>query len=455
MIRSVILTISLAGSAVLGAQRSRPEGTTRERALVITHATILDTRGGPLRSDMSVVIRDGRIVSIAPTASDKQRQESGAIVLNAKGKFLIPGLTDMAVHLSWTTSSALPLLVANGVTSVRDMGGRLEQIDDWRTKIAAGLLVGPSIMRVGPMLNGKSYNQFQMAIGTPEESRGVVRTLKFIGADGINLERRVQRATYFSLLDEARRQSLPVGGHVPLEITPREATDSGQATIENVETLFDGTFSAGLKDEEMPAAVDRFISSGAADSLFLRFVRNHTGVTPVIAMFAWTIAQSDSATTPDPRLRYVAKSFRGMLQQQRLSASDLNILKPRVPTFLRAVGRMNRDSVMLLAGTDIAGARIPGFSLHDELAMLVTAGLTPMHALQTATINPAVVLNQTKDRGTVETGRIADLVLLEKNPSQDIRNTTQISAVVLRGRLFTRADLDALLALGQRLANHQ
>jgi len=361
----------------------------------------------------------------------------------------------MAVHLSWTTSSALPLLVANGVTSVRDMGGRLEQIDDWRTKIAAGLLVGPSIMRVGPMLNGKSYNQFQMAIGTPEESRGVVRTLKFIGADGINLERRVQRATYFSLLDEARRQSLPVGGHVPLEITPREATDSGQATIENVETLFDGTFSAGLKDEEMPAAVDRFISSGAADSLFLRFVRNHTGVTPVIAMFAWTIAQSDSAATPDPRLRYVAKSFRGMLQQQRLSASDLNILKPRVPTFLRAVGRMNRDSVMLLAGTDIAGARIPGFSLHDELAMLVTAGLTPMHALQTATINPAVVLNQTKDRGTVETGRIADLVLLEKNPSQDIRNTTQISAVVLRGRLFTRADLDALLVLGQRLANHQ
>ena len=110
---------------------------------------------------------------------------------------------------------------------------------------------------------------------------------------------------------------------------------------------------------------------------------------------------------------------------------------------------------MLLAGTDIAGARIPGFSLHDELAMLVTAGLTPMQALQTATINPAVVLNQTKDRGTVETGRIADLVLLEKNPLSDIRNTTQISAVVLRGRLFTRADLDALLALGQRLANDQ
>jgi imidazolonepropionase-like amidohydrolase len=175
----------------------------------------------------------------------------------------------------------------------------------------------------------------------------------------------------------------------------------------------------------------------------------------VIAVFAWTVAQSDSGATPDPRLKYVARSFRGMLQQQRLSASDLNILKPRVPAFLRAIGRMNRDSVMLLAGTDIAGARIPGFSLHDELAMLVTAGLTPLQAIQTATINPATILKQTKDRGTVETGRLADLVLLEKNPLSDIRNTTQISAVILRGRLFARAALDSLLSSGQRLANDQ
>jgi hypothetical protein len=451
MIRRLILTISLAGSAVLGAQAPRQQG----RPLVITHATIVDTRGGPLRGNMSVVIRDGRIVSIAPTASNEQPPQSNAIVLNARGKFLIPGLWDMAVHLSWTTSSALPILVANGVTSVRDMGGRLEQIDDWRTKIAAGLLVGPDIIRVGPMLNGKSYNQFQMAVGTPEESRGVVRTLKFIGVDGINLERRVQKASYFALLDEAKKQSLPVGGHVPLEIAPREATDSGQTTIENVETLFDGTFSTGLKDDEMPAAVDRFISTGAADTLFRRFVRNHTAVTPVIAVFAWTVAQSDSTATPDPRLKYVARSFRGMLQQQRLSASDLNILKPRVPAFLRAIGRMNRDSVMLLAGTDIAGARIPGFSLHDELAMLVTAGLTPLQAIQTATINPASILKQTKDRGTIETGKLADLVLLEKNPLSDIRNTTQISAVILRGRLFARAALDSLLSSGQRLANDQ
>jgi hypothetical protein len=455
MIRSLILTFTLAGSVELGAQSSLPHGATRGRLLVITHATIVDTRGGPLRSDMSVVIRDGRIVSIAHSASGQQRNTSGATVLNARGKFLIPGFWDMAVHLSWTTSSALPILVANGVTSVRDMGGRLGEIDDWRTKIAADLLVGPDIVRVGPMLNGKSYNQFQMALGTPEESRGVVRTLKFIGVDGINLERRVQRASYFSLLDEARHQSLPVGGHVPLEITPREATDSGQTSIENVETLFDGTFSTGLKDDEIPAAVDRFISTGAADTLFRRFVRNHTAVTPVIAMFAWTVAQGDSAATPDPRLKYVASSFRGMLNQQRLSASDLNILKPRVPAYLRAVQQMNRDSVLLLAGTDVAGPRIPGFSLHDELAMLVTAGLSPLQAIQTATINPALVLHQTKDRGTVETGKIADLVLLEKNPLSDIRNTTQISAVVLRGRLFTRADLDALLSLGQRLANDQ
>jgi len=114
---------------------------------------------------------------------------------------------------------------------------------------------------------------------------------------------------------------------------------------------------------------------------------------------------------------------------------------------------MNRDGVMLLAGTDIAGSRIPGFSLHDELSMLVKAGLNPLQALQTATLNPAIVLNRTQDFGSIEAGKIADLVLLDANPLENIDNTGRISAVVLKGRLLRRSDLDKLLQDAQQLAN--
>lgn len=128
-------------------------GNQSSTSVVITHVTIIDTRGGPARRDMNVIIQGDRIASIE---KGNTKLRPGAIVLDGRGKFLIPGLWDMQVHLSWTTASALPLLVANGITNVRDMGGPLEEIDDWRTKIRAGLLVGPDIVRVGPMLKARA-----------------------------------------------------------------------------------------------------------------------------------------------------------------------------------------------------------------------------------------------------------------------------------------------------------
>ncbi len=436
-----ILIFVLLGTA-LGNQAST--------SVVITHVTIIDTHGGPARRDMNVIIQGDRIASIE---KGNIKLRPGAIVLDGRGKFLIPGLWDMQVHLSWTTVSALPLLVANGITNVRDMGGRLEEIDDWRTKIRAGLLVGPDIVRVGPMLNGKSFNRYQLVTGTPAETRSVVRTLKFIGVDGLEIERRVERDSYFALLDEAREQGLPVGGHIPITITPEEATNSGQTTIEHIETLFEGTLSAGQKEEELPAIIDRFLSSGAAESLFARFVKNHTAFTPDIAMWEWSTKALDASVPPDPLSRYVALSARNEFKNQHASPEELKNLKREFPRLLEVVGRMHRAGVILLAGTDIAGPRIPGFSLHNELSMLVAAGLTPAQALQAATLNPANVLKTTNDFGSVEVGKVANLVLLDANPLENIDNTRRISTVVLKGKVFNRTQLDRLLNEGERLAN--
>ena len=206
----------------------------RAKSLAITHVTVIDTTGGPARPDTTVVIGDGRITNIGGSAP------SDAQIVDGRGKFLIPCLWDMHVHLSWTKESALRLLVASGVTGVRDLGGTLGEIDEWRTKIAAGLLVGPRIVRVGPILNGKKFNRFQMVPGNPDETRGVVRALKEVGVDFIKVHRRMERESYFAAIDEAKKQGLPLVGHIPMTVTPEEASDAGQATVKHVATLFEG-----------------------------------------------------------------------------------------------------------------------------------------------------------------------------------------------------------------------
>ena len=193
--------------------------------LAITHVTVIDTEGGGgARPDMTVLIREGRIAAVQRGAA----VPGGTQELDGRGKFLIPGLWDMHVHLSWTTASALPVLLANGVTGVRDVGSDLGEIDGWRTRIAAGLLSGPRIFRAGPILNGKSFNKYQLETGDSSQARGIVRALKWVGVDFIKVHRRTPRESYFAIIDEARKQGLAVVGHVPMTVTPAEASDAGQ-----------------------------------------------------------------------------------------------------------------------------------------------------------------------------------------------------------------------------------
>ena len=420
----------------------------RPKQLAITHVILIDTTGAPPRLDMTVVIAEDRITEIGKSA--KVKIPRGARIVDAAGKYLIPGLWDMHMHLSWTTASALPLLIANGVTGVRDMGGRLTEIDEWRTKIASGLLVGPRIVRAGPQLNGQKFNPYQIVAANPDETRGVVRALKEAGVDFIKVHRRLPRDCYFAAIDEAKRQGLTLVGHIPMTVTPEEASDAGQATIEHVETLFEGTFSAALKERKLSEAV-RLWRAEEGDKLFARFVKNHTVVTPTLAAWRWFVTFSDPSLPADPRSRYVALSVKKAYPRPSKTPDDLTEFTQRFAEFREVVRQMNRSGVTLIAGTDTA-VTAPGFTLHDELAVLVEAGLTPLQALQAATLTPAKVLNKAKDFGTIETGKMADLVLLDRNPLEDIRNTQRIHAVILNGKLLDRVALDRLLAEGERAA---
>ena len=444
MVRPLLLAFSLVAAAPAALPQPSPP------PLAIVGVTVVDPGSPAPQPDMTVRIRDGRIVSVEKSAAAGPLGQD--VRVDGRGKFLIPGLWDMHVHLSWTRESALPVLVANGVTGVRDLGSDLSEIDVWRGRIAAGALTGPRIVRAGPILNGRSSNRYQLLTGGPEQARGIVRALKQDGVDLIKVHRRVPREDYFAIVEEAKKQGLPLVGHIPMTVTPEEASDAGEL-LEHTETLYEGTFSAALKDDELPDAIRRFRADGA-DALFARFVKNRTSVTPVLVAWQYLLDHPGTSWEQDPRIRYVARSFqeKARAQPPPVSAEELPLLTRIVAEYRETVRQLDRAGVTLLAGTDIAAIRIPGFTLHEELATLVASGLTPLAALRTATRNPAMVLGKEKEFGGVQPGMAADLVLLDADPLRDIHNTQRIAAVVVNGALLSRADLDALLKLGAELA---
>jgi imidazolonepropionase-like amidohydrolase len=377
-----------------------------QQSLVLSDVTVIDGTGEAPRANRTVIITGDRIARIVDASVSTVPK--GARVIQARGKFLIPGLWDMHVHL---TASALPALVAHGVTGVRDMGNILSDVDSWRAQIAGGTRVGPRIFRVGPTLNGQAFGPAHVAIASDAEARAAVRVLKHVGVDAIKIHRALSREAYFALSDEAKKLSIPFVGHIPQAVTAQEASDAGQASFEHTETLFEG--NAPLKREDAPA-------------LFARFVQNHNAFTPTLVNYRGSAEPANI----DPEL----------LQKY----PDLPVGRKKIfSSFLELVGLMNQAGVTLLAGSDLGSKWIsPGSSLHDELALLVEAGLTPMQALQAATHNPARFMKV--DAGTVEAGKIADLLLLDANPIEDIRNTRRIHAVMLRGKLFERSALQSL-----------
>ena len=413
------------------------------RTLVFTNITIIDATGAPPQPGMTVVVRNGRIEALGKTGQLRVPRESQ--VVNGAGKFMIPGLWDMHVHLTDAKPSAIPALVANGVTGVRDMGSRLKELDEWRVKIEEGSLIGPQIFRAGPILNGEAFGPVQLAVADAAEARAAVRALAKVGVDFIKIHMTLTRDQFLAIADEAKKVGLPFVGHIPGSVPPEEASDLGLASVEHTETLFQGTFDPRLPREKMLAAMTL---------LFQRFAKNRTFYTPTLIMYKASADFRDFA--PHPQSKYVARSA----SDRMLKAAEQSKKYPDIVTgrkrilvdLILLVGMMRQNGVQVMVGTDLSDGRIfPGFSVHEELALLVDAGFTPAQAIEAATRVPTEFL-KLGDAGTIQQGKRADFIVLNADPLQDIRNTTKIDAVVLRGRLLNRRNLDALLADAELLA---
>lgn len=438
-------------------------------SIVFTHATVIDATSAPAKSDMTVVITGDHIAQLGK--SDNLRAPPGARVIDATGKFLIPGLWDMHGHLHGPSSYKpgiphLPLLIANGVTGLRDTGSSiqfLEAISRMRKEIEEGTLLGPRIVAAGPLVDGPEPTfRDSIAVSNEREGRLAVTTIKQHGADCVKVYNLLPRGAYFAIADEARKQGIPFFGHVPSSVSVSEASDAGQASVEHLtgvllacssrEQDISKEIEAGTPPSQWMRRILDTYNAGKAKALLARFKRNHTWQCPTLVWLHHGVTLADKSAFAEASLKFIPFAVRKEWSEeprvQRLSAEgDSALYKQYVQKQFALVGAMQRAGVELLAGTDMPKPfLLPGFSLHAELALLVEAGLTPMEALKTATINPARFLGKEKELGTIEKGKLADVVVLDANPLSDIRNTGKINAVVVGGRLLDRKALNELLA---------
>ncbi len=446
-------------------------------SLVINHVTVINPGVDSPRQDVAIIVAGHEIVAVVP--SKRLKTAPSVKVIDGTGKFVIPALWDMHTHFR-DAPRDLKMDIANGVLGIRDMGGVAKEVFPLRDAIVQGKQLGPKIVACGPIIDGPnswSNPDFTISVNTAEEARAAVVSLKQQGTDCIKVYDGLSRDSYYAIIDEAKKQSLPVVGHRPVAISVREASNAGQRSLEHGVALSGGStaedeFDKRAQDQSVfqeamrtknfalvPAkiAVDNTLmldhfSQQRADEIYKLLARNNTFLTPTLVTQQEITFIDDLSVKPDPRMQYVSaedlqywKPQNGLLSKYR-TPEYIAMKRREYAKMLEEVHRAQVLGVRLLAGTDITiPYTYPGFSLHDELKLFVNAGLTPMQALQTATINPAVLLGLSKTWGRIDRGYTANFLLLNADPLRDISNTTKIDSVIVNGQLLNRARLDQLL----------
>jgi imidazolonepropionase-like amidohydrolase len=424
-------------------------------AVVIRNVTVIPMTGAAPSARQSVVVRNGRIAEISPSA--QVRVPAGATVVDGTGKYLIPGLFEMHAHASKARASSLGLYVAHGVTTIRDQGSEHAEVLRWRREIRAGARVGPRMLIAGPYLESlrniermrrdppearvEPFERARIPVGSPADARRVIDSLAALEIDYFKIIT-VEDSHYYLALargELAHRKRLV--GHVVIG-SPSLFLEAGQDGI----------------DHGFPISIDS-LPREQRMAFWHELAWRDVGVVPTLVTvtesvfrpreyFQALVADTTGATHP---LRPYLSAFLILDWREQVEEATPErraYFERAWPIGLKHVREMREAGVRIMAGSDVAVLNIfPGTTLHEELRLFVdSVGMSPMEALVSATRKPAEWLGLADSVGTIESGKVADLVLLDGNPLENITNTRRIAAVVLRGRLFQRRELDALLA---------
>jgi imidazolonepropionase-like amidohydrolase len=440
---------------------------------IIRHVTVIDVEHGKAQPGQAVVLRGADIVAVGPDAAvaDKWRADTS---VEGRGTFMIPGLWDMHVHfgggpeLTAENEALFPLYVAHGITTIRDCSGDLhDQVLAWRQAIADGRLFGPRLLTSGAKIEGlKPVWKGTIEVGSRAGVDAAIARLQRDRVDFVKItDSTLDPQLFLYALGRAKAVGLRTSGHIPMALTVRQAVDAGISSIEHI----DYAFKAGVKDEAQIAAdfaakrIDRAeanrrlhagFDEATAMAAYRQFAKAGVFVTPTLngSRILAYLDRDDHAN--DPYLAYVGPKLRKTYDWriERAAKADAAAIAARHQDYERSAAvlpMLQKAGVTIIAGTDagfLNSFNYPGIGLHDEMSLFVARGLTAPQALAAATRAGPAWFGELNRYGSIAPGKSADLVLLDRNPLTDIAATRTIRRVILRGKSYDRAALDAMLA---------
>lgn len=464
-----ILTFALA-SCLAGSALAAPQhGDT-----VMRHVTLVDVEHGRAIANQAVVWRGDTVVATGADARITKDWRAKASI-DGRGRYLIPGLWDMHVHFGGgpdlidENKALLPLYIAYGITTIRDCSGDLpNDVLAWRGEIASGQLFGPRLLTSGAKIEGIApIWKGTIEVGSRADvDAAIIRLRQRDKVDFVKItDSTLKPDLFLYALQKAKGVGLRTSGHIPMALTVKQAVDAGISSIEHI----DYAFKAGVKDEAAIAAdfaagridraeanrrIDRGFDAQTAMASYRDFAARGVFVTPTLNGSRIIAYLDRDNHDDDPFLAYIGPKLRKTYDWriQRAAKDDAAAISARHEHYERMAAvlpMLQKAGVTIIAGTDagfLNSFNYPGQGLHDELSLFVDKGLTPAQALSSATRAGPAWFGQMARYGGIATGKAADMVLLDRNPLTDIGATRAIRTVVLRGKVYDRAALDAMLA---------
>jgi imidazolonepropionase-like amidohydrolase len=411
----------------------------RAETLALVGATLIDGTGQPAVADAAVVINKGRIVACGPRTQVKIPKD--ATVIDEQGKTILPGLWDMHAHFEQVEWG--PIYLAAGVTTVRDVGNELEFITAVRDAVANGRGLGPRLLMAGVVDGSGPLALGVQRVDTPEQAREWVDRYHQAGFRQMKIYSSVKLEEVKAVADEAHRLGMTVTGHVPEGLNAYQVIEAGQDQINHIGYVADimrkPLPSDAKRLERMKAVAEIDLNSPEAQNAIAFLSKHHTVIDPTVALSEFfTATTAKPVASFEPGVAKVAPELAQQLTDAGPPSERSELVEKIFQKDLEIIGALHRAGVTIVAGTD---QTVPGYSLHREIELYVQAGFTPMEAIQAATIVPARVMGIDKEVGTIEKGKRADLIVLNGNPLDDIRNTRNVEYVITNGVMYNCAEL--------------
>jgi hypothetical protein len=432
---------------------------------VIRNVRIIDIVANQISLPGDLVVTNGRIMAsnFEPTTN--------ATSIDAEGLFAIPPLWDMHAHIRHPLAETLilPQFIANGVTGIREMNSEcddpnggdfcLQKMQQWRAQIESGEILGPRFHALSSFPINPPWDYE----ATESQIRNMVAELDRRGVDLLKVYFRLSPEAFMWLADEAKSRGLDFAGHLPMKMRAEEAANAGLRSLEHArDFLFDcyagsSSFRAQARTQNPEPTVRREMvdefDAQICQRTFAAFTDNNTWYVPTHVTRRMDALASDVGFRNDIRLRYiwpeVAEQWQrdaGNMASLADDPADFEAVKAFYEKGLEITGMAHAAGVRILLGTDSGDSySFFGSSVHDELVELVKAGLSPAEALAAATVSAAEFLRLEKDYGSIETGKVGDLLLLRENPLQDINATRSIEGLLFNGKYYDREALDGML----------